>query len=287
VTGAEDELDAVIDTSRWVDALADWRARFAAAEPFPHLVVDDALRPESFRRAVEGFPDPAGADWISYHHVNERKLGNVDPTSWGPELGRVARALTGEPFTELLRTVTGLDDLVADETFDGAGLHVTRSGGHLGIHRDFDVHHRRPDWRRRCNLLLYLNESWPPDAGGDLELWDAELTRCVRRIAPLGNRMVLFLTSDRSFHGHPTPLRTPPGTDRRSLAVYYYTPGHVGAPHPTRYRSVPGAGPGPVAVAVDNALLGLYDRLKRRLGTGDRVVSRLLGAADRLRRGSR
>jgi hypothetical protein len=37
--------------------------------------------------------------------------------------------------------------------------------------------------------------------------------------------MVIFSTTDFSYHGHPEPLNCPDNRSRRSLALYYYTNG--------------------------------------------------------------
>ncbi len=76
---------------------------------------------------------------------------------------------------------------------------------------------------RRLNVILYLNQDWPDEYGGHLELWDADMTHAVQRVAPVANRMVVFATSQTSYHGHPDLLAAPEGTFRRSLAWYFYT----------------------------------------------------------------
>ena len=43
------------------------------------------------------------------------------------------------------------------------------------------------------------------------------------------NRAVVFNTTDWSWHGHPEPLRCPPGWTRRSIALYYYSNGRPDA----------------------------------------------------------
>jgi hypothetical protein len=48
------------------------------------------------------------------------------------------------------------------------------------------------------------------------------MTRCVREIEPTFNRTVIFL-SPASYHGHPDPTTSPPGVNRQSVALYYYT----------------------------------------------------------------
>ena len=47
---------------------------------------------------------------------------------------------------------------------------------------------------RRLNVLIYLNTEWDEAWGGHLELWEAERKTCVKRIAPIFNRAVIFDT---------------------------------------------------------------------------------------------
>ena len=46
-----------------------------------------------------------------------------------------------------------------------------------------------------------------------------------KKISPIINRTVIFSTTDHSFHGHPSPLKTPHDVFRKSIALYYYTDG--------------------------------------------------------------
>ena len=89
-----------------------------------------------------------------------------------------------------------------------------------------------------------MNQEWNETYGGDLELWDMEQYQCVKRLAPIFNRAVLFETSEISYHGHPTPLALPPGMTRKSLSVYYYTvergAGVSAKPHNTLFRNTQG-----------------------------------------------
>jgi len=102
---------------------------------------------------------------------------------------------------------------------------ITRAGGHLSVHADFNVH---GDMKveRRLNLLVYLNEDWDPGYRGEFKLWDRQMKGCVRSIAPLLGKAVVFNTSLDSFHGQPDPLparptatavRSPPIITPRSL----------------------------------------------------------------------
>ena len=49
------------------------------------------------------------------------------------------------------------------------------------------------------------------------------LTERVDQVLPVFNRMVVFATSEKSYHGHPDPVTCPPDRTRKSIALYYYT----------------------------------------------------------------
>ncbi len=92
-------------------------------------------------------------------------------------------------------------------------------------------------------MLVYLNEDWPEEYGGELELWSRDMQSCERRIRPLAGRCVIFNTTADSFHGHPRPLSCPDGKTRKSIALYYYTQGRddemVDPTELTSWRTVP------------------------------------------------
>ena len=117
-----------------------------------------------------------------------------------------------------------------------------RRGGFLNIHADFTVHPHNRNWQRRANILLYLNEDWKPEYGGDLELWSADMKECVEKVSPIANRALIFTTDPTSFHGHPEPMRCPEGVARRSLALYYFSVEEDPMVRSTEYRSRPGDG---------------------------------------------
>lgn len=277
----------IVDLARWDSTVLERRALHRVATPFPHTVVDDLLEPDGFAAAVDAFPTGDEGSWTNYSHVNERKHGNMQPGTWPPELRTVADHLTSPEFVAGLERLTGIDGLLPDPDMDGGGLHRSGPGGFLNVHTDFTAHHRRPSWRRRVNLLLYLNTEWHDHWGGHLELWDAGMTAPQRSIAPLGNRAVIFETTDSAFHGHPTPLRCPDGISRQSLALYYFTEGTAAPSRPTTYRARPSDGWRSALIGIDNQALRAYDAVKRRTGLSDEAASRVLGAAATFRRRAR
>ncbi len=279
----DSESDNVISVDELRTRFDEAREGYADAAPFPHVVLDDVLPAGVFADAVAEFPAPDDASWKGYLHVNEAKFANPDASTWGPTIQSVADAFCSDDFVKWLGELTGFEHLIADRAMDGGGLHQTLRGGHLNIHADFTTHHCHRNWRRRINILLYLNEVWRPGWGGALELWDSDVRACVTSVEPRPNRMLIFTTSGDAYHGHPEPLECPDGMARRSLALYYFTEEDRPTRRSTTYRPRPsdGANKG-VAIWADRHLLGAYDTVKTRLGLSDRTASRVLGVVHRV-----
>jgi hypothetical protein len=198
------------------------RAAYGSAQPFEHAVFD-GLVPEAVLEAVlDEFPGPGEDAWISYESENERKLASTRETPIGEATLQLLSELNSSTFVDFLEQLTGITGLVPDPHLEGGGLHQIVPGGHLGVHVDFNQH-PRTGLERRLNVLLYLNRDWSEEYGGALELWRAEPRRCERRIMPVWGRLVVFSTTERSYHGHPEPLACPPGMTRKSVALYYYS----------------------------------------------------------------
>lgn len=266
-----------LDLARFAAACEAARPRFAAAEPFPHLVIDDLVAPEVASAVVEEFAG-VGSGWTHLHHVNEKKRICGARDHLGPATRALVDTLHDPACTAALERLCGVAGLRPDPGLDGAGLAEMFRGGFLNVHRDFLTHTLQPRWRREINLLLFLNRDWPAAWGGDLELWDAGVTRCVRTIAPTWNRCVIFRTSETSFHGVPDPIVSPPDRPRRSLALYYYRDeGTALGLDPTRYVPRPSDGPVRRAlIAADGLALRAYSFAKRRGWLRDATIGRLL-----------
>ncbi len=274
----------LIDYARLESALDGTAVRYRDASPFPHIVLDEVLTPAAFKEAVAEFPGVDDPFWKGYLHVNETKYCNVQPDTWAPHLQAVAQDFCSPRFVAYLEKLTGIENLIPDYTMDGGGLHQTLRGGHLNIHADFTTHHTHENWARRVNILLYLNEEWHDGWGGELELWDKDMTACRAKVAPAGNRVLVFTTDVDTFHGHPDGLACPDGMARRSLALYYFTEEQEAVRVSTNYRARPQDGLKRFAISADRTVLDLYDRAKRRLGVSDDAAHRVLERLHRVRR---
>jgi hypothetical protein len=200
---------------------SEFHARYAAARPFPHIVLEHFLADELADFCVVEFPKST-ASGVQYARNQENKKLEFKPAALSPSLQSLFHSFNSAPFIGFLENLTGIKGLIPDPYFLGAGLHEVANGGHLNIHADFN-HHALMDLERRINVLIYLNRNWKEEYGGCFEIWDQNMNQCCLRVIPQFNRCVIFNTSSRSFHGNPQPVKHPVGAPRRSLALYYYT----------------------------------------------------------------
>ena len=259
------------------------KTEFATAHPYQHVVVDNFLPENVFQQAMTDFDVVSKEQWTGYLHVNERKFANSNPDTWGPTLQQIANELNSPEFVSLLEELTGIPNLLIDPTFEGGGLHQSLRGGFLNMHADFTVHPHQRQWKRRLNLLLYCNETWLPEYGGGLELWDATMSHAEKVVQPLGNRVLIFATDATSFHGHPDPLQCPDGVARRSMALYYFTYEDKPNVRSTEYRARPNDGSKGILIYLDKMILRIFDKAKRRLGISNSFANRVLRLIDRVR----
>lgn len=155
--------------------------------------------------------------------------------------------INSRKFLDAVSDMTGIPDLIADETLFGGGTHENRHGQSLDIHIDFNIDERRM-LHRRLNLLIYLNPKWEESWGGAIELqsnpWDQSVNQKLRFL-PLFNHALIFETNEYSWHGFDRILLPDDKKhlSRKSFSIYLYTKDRpaeeVVAPHTTFYVPAP------------------------------------------------
>jgi Rps23 Pro-64 3,4-dihydroxylase Tpa1-like proline 4-hydroxylase len=201
------------------------REVFATNSPFPHVVVDNLFPPQLISNLVSEFPTPSDQSWdrsvVEGIQVKLRSNWTTEDDI-SPITAEVVNFFNSGSFMKSLSTITGVQKLISDPYFTGGGRNCILPGGVLDVHADGNWHDAM-GVHRRLNAILYLNENWKEEWGGHFELWDRNLTGCVKAVSPLANRLLIFETHDFTYHGHPNPLACPEGENRKSLIFYYYT----------------------------------------------------------------
>ncbi len=216
---------------------------FVSAQPFSHAVIDGLLPDAVLDAVLDEFPEPEQVPWQTFDQATEVKLALADTTQMGVATRNLFAECNGHVFIDFLEQLTGITGLIPDPHYSGGGLHQIRQGGFLKVHADFN-RNKRLQLDRRLNVLIYLNRDWNESYGGNLELWNLDMTAAEQTVAPVFNRLVVFATTSTAYHGHPDPLTCPTDRARRSIALYYYSNGRpsveVERAHSTLFQARPG-----------------------------------------------
>lgn len=194
-------------------------------KPFKHLVVDNFFDAEFASSLMLAFPPTEDSSW---EHTNDADIEIKYRSTWKSEFdipdGLVdgIRILNSAQILKSLGEKFNIPKLVPDPYFTGGGLNITKPGGLLDVHVDGN-YHDATGLNRRMNAILYLNPTWQEGWGGEFGLYDENGDRCLKEVAPLFNRLIVFDSHDKSFHGLPNPINFPEGEDRKSIILYYYT----------------------------------------------------------------
>lgn len=199
----------------------DYAETYQAATPYNHICIDDFLPESVLDRLLQDLESLPEAE-SNFDRAQEKLKSSYNPDRLPTYSRNLFYAFNARPFIQFLEAMTGIDGLLPDPYFIGAGIHKTLNGGHLDIHADFNLH-RKLNVERRLNVLIYLNKGWKPEFGGSFEVWDKKMSHREASFAPVFNRMVCFSTASDTFHGNPEPVNHPEGDPRLSIALYYYT----------------------------------------------------------------
>lgn len=195
--------------------------------PFYHHIIDDFLDYQQAITISNEFPDYDSSVWYCYDNPLENKKTCNSWYHFGSETYKLFYHLNSPGFIQQIKEVTGIKTLYPDVGLHGGGLHIHGTGGKLNIHLDYSIHPKLK-LQRKLNLILYLEPQWNPEWGGGLELWSHDFIKNkpkekVKTITNVFNRVVLFDTTQNSWHGFPKPITCPRNRYRKSLAVYYLT----------------------------------------------------------------
>jgi hypothetical protein len=200
----------------------DLNAAYVSAQPFPHIMIEDFLPRPLIDLCIAEFSRTGADAGPAYDRSQERLKREIKPDVTSARVRNLFYAFNSRPFISLVENITGISGLIPDPYFMGGGFHEIQNGGHLSVHADFN-HHKMMDLERRVNLLIYLNDDWQDSYGGQLELWENDMSACAHSFVPLANRCVIFNTTLDSNHGNPQVVNHPQGISRKSIALYYYT----------------------------------------------------------------
>ena len=190
-------------------------------DPYGHCETKDFF-PDNIIKNISSsfkFPETVGLTTDPLFQKTKRSLN--DYNLFPIEIQKAVNYLNSRSFINILEEKFKINNLVADPSLFGGGMHASGNGGYLKIHSDF-IYIRKKKLKRMLNLLVYLNEEWEENWGGAIELWDQKMRRNFLKLYPKINHALIFRTDTESNHGFPDPIKCPKNISRKSLALYYY-----------------------------------------------------------------
>lgn len=179
--------------------------------------IDDLLPVDIARKFNESFPPSDKMRLLD--SFREKKYTSKSLDKFDPLIADITFAFQDERVIQKVAEITGIADAVGDPHLYAGGISAMERGHFLNPHID-NSHDSEQKNYRVLNLLYYVTPEWRPENGGNLELWDEDVTRPVE-IPSLFNRLVLMSTNDKAWH---SVNEVKAAGTRRCISNYYFSP---------------------------------------------------------------
>jgi len=192
------------------------------SNPFPHVIIPEFIKPEYYNQIKSKLPSEPNENWWKYENPLEVKYALDNLELMDNDIRNVFYSLSHEVTIDKFKKIFNIPDLEYDPYCHGSGLHMHPRYGRLNLHLDYEIHPIL-NKQRRLNIILYLNDDWNPEWNGDTQLWNGNETvsECVIKSYPKENTAIVFVTTEKSWHGVPDIILCPNNFYRKTLAFYY------------------------------------------------------------------
>lgn len=255
----EELVDLIIERlDRHRDTIkAEFAADKGVAARF--CAIDDLLPDEIARRVAAAFP-PVG-EMRLMDTFREKKHTSKSLDKFDPLITDITFAFQDKRVIECVAELTGISDAVGDPHLYAGGLSAMTKGHFLNPHID-NSHDGEQKNYRVLNLLYYVTPDWHAENGGNLELWDADVTVPVE-VQSLFNRLVLMSTNDKSWH---SVNEVKADGVRRCISNYYFSPhspNGIETTHVTYFMARPEQKVRRIVTKIDSELRTKLRRIKK------------------------
>lgn len=183
-----------------------------------HFAAIDNLFPEEIARKIfESFPPVEEMRLLD--SFREKKYTSKSLEKFEPLITDATFAFQDERVIKAVAELTNIKDPQGDPHLYAGGISAMAKGHFLNPHIDNSHDFEQKNYRV-LNLLYYCSPDWNPENGGNLELWNEDVSRAVE-IPSLFNRLVLMATNDKSWHSV-NEVKT--NTPRVCVSNYYFSP---------------------------------------------------------------
>jgi hypothetical protein len=203
----------------WTNNIDELKTSFKNGEPFEHIIIDNFLSDDYAEEIYNEFPTNY-ENWYKYMNPLEVKFAYDNINLLNDNLKNYFYYLSSNHIINLIKKITNIENIEFDEFLHGAGLHSHPKHGRLNVHLDYEKHPISGK-ERRINIIYFTTKNWVPLWKGANELWDKNVTKCVKKTDVVFNRAIIFKTNEISWHGLHEKINCPDNIFRKSLAYYY------------------------------------------------------------------
>ena len=196
------------------------KKEFDNAHPCKYVVLPNFLTEELATSLYENFPKIDTLN-VKRKSLNENKSEDYHFERFHSDFTTLKNVVSSKEMYVFMEAITGIKGLCTTDDSLGSGVHQGQNGSYVDVHIDVNYNPDKNLWRR-VNLLIYLNKNWKPEYGGELELWNKEMTQCEATVPCDFNRAIIFITDENSPHGY-RKINVPEGETRKSFYTYYFT----------------------------------------------------------------
>ncbi len=179
--------------------------------PYDIWILDNFLQIDILEQIKKEWPDINSDKWHKGHeyidgrkNILEQGMRSISKLAEVPTFtSKVLKYIHTKEFTKVLSNIVKKTGLIPDESFRWSGPRVMVPGSFQAIHSDA---RKNPETglRKELTCLVYLNEDYNSKVDkGHFEVWNDDMTKCVHKIEPLNNRLVIFHNTNKSYHGVP------------------------------------------------------------------------------------
>lgn len=221
--------------------------------------IDDLLPKDLARKIFKAFPKTERMRLLD--SFREKKFTSKEMDKFDSLVKDVTFAFQDKRVIEKVAELTEIKDAVGDPKLYAGGISSMAKGHFLNPHLDNSHDYEQKNYRV-LNLLYYVTPDWEVDFGGNLELWNEEVTEAVE-IPSKFNRLVLMSTNDKSWHSVNEVTKE---GKRCCVSNYYFSPNSPNGyetTHVTYFKARPEQKVRRILTEADSGLRTLLRKVKK------------------------
>ena len=142
----------------WTSNIDELKKLFINNEPFEHIIIDNFLSDDYAEEIYNEFPTNY-ENWYKYINPLEIKFAYDNINLLNDNLKNYFYYLSSDHIVNLIKEITGIENIEFDDFLHGAGLHSHPNHGRINIHLDYEKHPISGK-ERRINII-YFSKSKP------------------------------------------------------------------------------------------------------------------------------